>query len=381
MKFLPLVVRNLLRNRRRTLLTIFSIAVSVFIFAALMSLPGVVSHILRDRANSLRLVTYAKAGFFYQLPGSYARRIAGIPHVEAVAGEILFMGTYRDPKDLIPSAAIDPDHIEEIWPDWDIARSQADEFRRVKAGALVGLTLMRRFHWHLGQKIMLRGTIFPTNIELTIVGTVGGTAPPVAVLFRRDYLDEILGRPGTVNLYWVKVDRSRSIAPVIADIDARFANSSAETRTESELGISLSQMGSWRVLLDGAQVLAAIVIFVIALVAANTAAMAVRERRHELAVMRAIGFTRRRLLAFLVSEGLAIGVAGGLLGCGGAWLALRFLPYASRWLGMLALVISLPLVVIVESFLAAAVIGFGSSLVPASNATRGEVADALRAII
>jgi hypothetical protein len=101
MKFLPLVWRNLLRSKRRTFLTILSVAVSLFVFAALMSLPSVVNQLLRDRAGSLRLVCRSKGGIFYSLPEAYARRILALPHVEAVIGENLFMGTYRRPDDLL----------------------------------------------------------------------------------------------------------------------------------------------------------------------------------------------------------------------------------------------------------------------------------------
>jgi putative ABC transport system permease protein len=380
-KFLPLLLHNLMRNRRRTILTVFSIAVSVFIFAALMSLPAVVNQIMRDRANSLRVISYPKAGFSFQLPYSYARRIRSIPHVEAVAGETVFMGTYRDPKDLIPSVALDPEQVEEIWPDWEITRQAADQFRAVKSGALVGVTLMRRFRWHVGQNVILHGTVFPIDVQVTIVGTISGTAPSVALLFRRDHLDELLGRPGTVNLFWAKVDSSQSIPQVMAEIDERFANSAAETRTESELGISMSRMGGLKVLLDGARIFAVIVMFVIALVAANTAAMAVRERRHELAIMRSLGYTRARLIGLIATEGLLIGVTGGLAGCAIAMGALRLLPYASRSLGMFAFIIQLSPGVVAESFIAAALIGLGSSLVPASNATRGDIAPSLRALV
>jgi putative ABC transport system permease protein len=206
------------------------------------------------------------------------------------------MGTYRDPKDLIPSAAMDPEHVEEIWPDWGISREEADRFRRARSAALVGTTLMRLYRWKIGDQVTLHGTIYPVDVQVEIVGTLGGKAPPVALMFRRDRLDEVLGRPGTVNVFWVKVDSSRAIPGVIAEIDEQFANSSAETVTETELGISMSQLGGLRVILDGCKVLAAIVIFAIALVSANTAAMSVRERRQSLAVMRAIGFTRELLL-------------------------------------------------------------------------------------
>ncbi len=381
MKYLPLIVRNLLRNRRRTALTVTSIAISIFIFAGLMSLPAVIDQVLRDRAGSLRLVCYNKAGFFFALPSAYQRRIESVPHVDAVSGESLFMGTYRDPKDLIPSAAIDPENVRDIWPDWGITPEAAAAFARIRSGALVSETLLRRYRWRVGGQMSLRGTIYPIDVQLTIVGTLGEKAPPVAVLFQRDYLDEALGRPGTVNLFWVKVDRSQSIPGVIAEIDERFANSSAETRTETEYGLSISQMGGFRLIFDGAKVLAMIVMLAIALVAANTAAMAMRERRKELAVMRAVGFPNRTLLLCIIAEGLAIGIAGWLFGSALAWAGLRLVPYASRTLGVFALVIRLRARVMAEAFAFAAVIGLLAGLVPAVLALRREVVSEIRAVV
>jgi putative ABC transport system permease protein len=381
MKFLRIVLRNILRNKRRSVLTVLSIAVSVFVFAALMSLPALVDQIMRDRASSLRLITHSKAGFFYTLPSAYRQQIAAVPHVELVSGESIFMGTYRGPRDVVPSVALDPEQVEDMWPEWGIPKAAAEEFRRTRTAALVGATLMKKYGWKVGEHVILRGTMYPVDAELTIAGTMLGTQPAAALLFRRDRLDELMGRPGTVNLFWVKVDNSRSIPGVIAEIDERFSNSAAETITETELGASQTQMGGMRMLLTGAQMLAAMVILAIALVAANTAAMSVRERRKELAVMRAIGFPRGVVLSCLLAEGLVIGLASGALGCAAAYFGLKLLPYASQSLGMLALVISLPGRVLAASFLIAAAIGFGSSLAPGIAAVRREVAAELRAVV
>ena len=131
MNLLPLVLRNLSRNRRRTLLTVRSIAVSVFMFAALMSLPTLVDEILKDRANSVRITTYAKTGLSYPLPAAYAAKIAQLPHVEAVTGESVFPSTYRDPKDFVPAAAMDPTQLESLFPDSMRSLSRADFVARL----------------------------------------------------------------------------------------------------------------------------------------------------------------------------------------------------------------------------------------------------------
>jgi putative ABC transport system permease protein len=381
MNDLSLVLRNITRNKRRTILTTLSITVSVFIFASLISLPGLLNQVLRDRANSRRLITHSKASLFYMLPESYRRRIETLPHVQAVAAYSVFLATYRDPNEQLGVLAVDDDHIREIFPDWDISAETEHEFESLRTAALVATNLMKLYGWQIGQTIMLRGTMYPVDVQLTIVGVLNEEAAGPRIIFRRDYMEELLGRPGTANLFWVKVDSSKSAPETIAAIDEMFANSPNETATETEVTLIKNEIGSnLSLMLNGAKFLAAIVIFTIGLVAANTAAMAVRERRHEMAVMRAIGFTRGSIIARILVEGLLVGVTGGVLGCALAYLGFELLPRVSGALGPLALAMTLQPRIIAYSFLIAAAIGAASGLIPATLATRGDIATELRAI-
>jgi putative ABC transport system permease protein len=215
---------------------------------------------------------------------------------------------------------------------------------------------------------------------LKIVGTLGDRAPDGVILFRRDYLEEILGRPGKVNAFFVKLDRSESAPDAIADIDRTFANSSSETSTGTEADAIRERVGTLALLMNGAKFFAAVVILTIGLVAANTAAMAVRERRHEIGVMRAIGFTRGNVLTGIIIEGLVIGVTAGILGCALARLGFLILPYAGGALGPLAMRLKLSPRIIANSFAVATGIGAMSSFIPAMFATRGDISTKLRAI-
>ncbi|MGH7864626.1 MAG: ABC transporter permease [Candidatus Binataceae bacterium] len=380
MKIFRLANRNLFRNRRRTLFTLISISVSLFIFAALTSLPIVVNQILRDRAGSLRLVVMPKAGYFYALPEAYMKRIRAVLHVEAVVGVNPFLGYYRGPDDQVPSIAIDPEQITQVMPDFGISPAAARQYKSVRGAALVGSILLTRYGWHVGDNVTVRGTIYPVNAELRIVGTLGDKAPPYAMLFRRDYLEELLGRPATVNFFWVKVDSSAAIPSIIAAIDEDFANSSAETHTDSEVSLGESKLSEFRLLFDGAQVLAALVLVTIGLVATNTGAMSVRERRHEFAVMRTLGFTRGEILGALLAEGLGMAAIGGILGCTAAWGALKLMPYVAGALGPLVMILSLSPRVVALSMTAAFAIGVVSNLVPGIAALRRDIADGLRAV-
>ena len=208
MKYAMLVLKNLTRNKRRTVLTVISIAVSLFVFSALVSLPTVANQVLADTASSTRIAVHNKAGLAYALPEAYRTRIAATPHVIAAMGESWFGGIYHEVSDVFPNLAVDPGPAPILWQDWGISNEAFDQFENIRTAALVGSDTMKRFHLHIGQQIMLRGTIYPHNVTLQIVGTTGGKAPPNFLLFRRDYLEEVVGRPGIVSIFWVRADRS-----------------------------------------------------------------------------------------------------------------------------------------------------------------------------
>ena len=373
-----LVLVNLLRNPRRAILTTLAIAVSIFVLSVLLSLPAIADRILGDRASSLRLICHSKAGMLYSLPEAYRRKIEARPHVEAVAAFTFFLGIYHEPTDQFPNAAVDHEQIDEIWPDWGITPAAAADFKRFRTACLAGPALMQRFHWHIGQQITLRGTIYPVNLTFQIVGVLGDKAPPPILLFRRDYLDEATNHQAQVNMYWVKVDAPDAISGVAADIDQMFANSSAETRTETEFAFFSNLLSNYRVIFAIARVFGLIVAITIGLVAANTAAMSIRERQTEIAVMRALGFQASTIIYALVGEGSIMGFVGGVLGCAAAYAALRGLSLGSAALGPLGLALRVPGLVVVEAMMVAMLIGGGSGLVPAVIAARRNIVDAIR---
>ncbi len=190
-----------------------------------------------------------------------------------------------------------------------------------------------------------------------------------------DRLNQLEDFQGRVAVFFVKADASEFAQPLIKQIDGRFANAPFETSTQTELGVAQSQLHDFRLLFVGAQLIAGIVVIVIALVSANTAAMAVRERRRELAVMRALGFTRRTLVGFIVAEGMLMGLAAGALGSAIAYIALRIAGPS-----LLGPEFGLHLMpgVAAESVAVAAAIGLLSAAIPALSTTRRAIADSLR---
>ncbi|MGA2411116.1 MAG: FtsX-like permease family protein [Candidatus Binataceae bacterium] len=379
MKFVWLVLKNLRRNRRRSILTVLSIAVSLFIFAALASVPIVAHQVLADNASSVRIACHNKGGLAYSLPQAYKQRIAATPHVVAVVPWSWFGGIYHEVSDQFPNLAIDPEAIEVMWPDWGIAQADADQFQHLRTACLVGPGIMHQFNWHRGQQIMLRGTIYPFSVSLIIAGVMGNKAPPNMLMFRRDYLEEAAGEPGFVDNYWVRVDQSSSVPQVIAALDEEFANSSAETLSESESSFLGGFVDNFRIYFQLAEALALVVVITIGLVAANTAAMSIRERRGEIAVMRSIGFPSGTILWLIVSESLLIALIGGAIGCAAAFITFKIYSVSVMGGGPLAHIRVSPYVVAVTMALAI-VLGIVSSFIPAYSATRRNIVDALRMV-
>ncbi len=148
------------------------------------------------------------------------------------------------------------------------------------------------------------------------------TGPLNTVVLRRDYLESLRGMPGLVTVFWIQVDRLTSIDPVSASIDDTFRDSEYQTRTEVEGEFTKNLFGSLASMFTLATVLGVIVVIVVTLIAANTAAMSIRERGREIAVMRAIGFGRGAVLFYLVSEASLVAIAGGIIGGFATWLVL-----------------------------------------------------------
>jgi len=378
MNLVPLVLRNLARNRRRNLLTALSIAVSLFIFTALVSFPRLVEQITSDEA-SMRLVVANKAGLRYPLPASYRRRILALPHVKAVAGEMFFGGQFQGSRDRLAGTSIDLDQLREVYPDFRIDAATYDRLQRDRIAALAGEAIMRSHHWQIGQHVTLKGTRFPFDVPLVIVGTLGQKYQ-TALVFRRDYLDEMLPQKGQLSDIWVRLDQPQYSSQVSAAIDETFKDSSFETRTQTEASFVSSFLEMLGPVFALVKILAAIVLVTIGLVAANTAAMSIRERTSEAAVMRALGFGRGRIATILISESVLLGLAGGLVGSFGAYAFLQSGAFGSAIFGGLG-IIRVPVLVLPEAIAVGALIGFLGAALPAARAVRREVADGLRAIV
>ncbi|MBI3302220.1 MAG: ABC transporter permease, partial [Deltaproteobacteria bacterium] len=378
-----LIRRNLGRNRVRTLLTTLAVAFSIFLVCAVMTLPSVRDAILSRSANSLRLSVHHKAGLTYWLPLAYVQRVRALPHVAGVNHWSWFGGVYTEPKDLFPNFAIDPETVGEVWPDygWDPAMLEA--FKHTRNGALVGTRTMKKFDWKVGDEITLRGSVFPVNLTFKVVGQIPERGNPVVLWFPRQYLEEAMkpyGGFGNIGMLWVRVDQPENVNTVMAAIDDLFRNSEAETAAETERSFFANFLSSFDGIIRIVMLVGFLVVAAIVLIAANTAAMSVRERIGEVAVLKTIGFRRRMIFTLLLSEGLMIAGLGGVLGAGPAYLILN--AGKSSWspfLGPLGMFV-MPVSVMIQGLFLALLVGMLAGVIPARGAARLNVAASLRQI-
>lgn len=387
-----LVWRNLFRHPLRTLFTTLSIALSIFLVCAVLSLPSALNAILEKAVSNTRISVHHEAGLTYLLPASYVNKVRSVPGVASVNHYTWFGGIYDEPKNMFPNFAIDPETVGEVWDDCKIDPTALRRFRAIRNAALVGEQTMRQFHWSVGQDVTLKGTAFPVNLTFEIVGVLpSATCNPVVLWFHHKYLEESLQpRPGWpfsgfpfVGMVWVKADHAENVERIMRDIDALFHNSEAETAAETEKSFYANFMSSYQGFIKVILGVGFMVVAAVVLIAANTQSMGVRERIPEIAILKSLGFQRRPIMAVLLTESLLQAAVGGTIGAFGAFGLFRALAAAGKngglgpLLGPLGSFYMDPSVVM-QGLATALVVGVVAGIVPAWTGSRLNVIDALR---
>lgn len=381
MKYLHLLRVSLFRKKIRTALTIGSFAVAMFLFGLL-----VVINIAFNQgvavAGADRLIVMNRITFIEPLPFSYRDRIAAIPGVKEVTFATWFGGIYQDEKNFFPQFAVDVNTWWKMYPEFKIPDDQWKAFLDDRQGAIAGSGTAKRFGWKVGDRIPIKGAIFTGNWEFNLRGIYEGTRQDddtTQFWFHYDYLNESAAgrywkdRPGW---YVVRLSNPDDAVTVVKKIDETFANSSAETKTDTEKSFAASfvkQTGNIELIMLA---VGAVVFFTLLLVTGNTMAIAVRERIPELAIFKALGYSDRFILFYVLAESLAIALLGGTLGIGFAKLMTSF---GSPVPSMLPL-FYLPTSQMFLGFGVAIVIGGIAGLLPAISASRLRVVEALRKV-
>lgn len=382
LQYLPLVVKNTIRNKRRTILTIASVAASLCLLGILMAFYRSFFYSETTEQQAHRLIVRNRVSLANPLRRSYLPIIRKVPGVQEATIYQFFAGSYKDdtPSESFARFAIEPEFLFRTFPEFQLSEKEKKAFLNERTSAIVGVKTARTLNMKLGDRVTLRGDIFPVDMDLIIRGIFqAGTADDESMYFHYDYLNESLSPDSrdSVGAFVVRMDRPERANAVIKGIDDQFRNAPLQTKTETEKAFQLSflaMLGNVKAFLLS---ICAAVTFTILLVTGNTMAMAVRERSREVGVLKTLGFTPATILGLMVCEALVISLVGGLLGIGLAALVCATLRNGPSFGPDLSQLVVAPSVVATGLGVSLA-IGFTSALIPAYTASRRPILESLR---
>ena len=386
MKFLPIVWRNLLRRKFRTFFTMGAIFFAFLLFGVLMAIRSAFSMGV-DMAGQGRLMVIDKVSIINPLPASYESQIRQIDGVTDITHSNWFGGYYQDVRNQFATFATDPESWLRVYPkEFEVPEDQKKAWIADRTGAIVGADTAKKYGWKVGQRVPIQGTIYRRPDggpwEFTIDGIYDSKikgADKTNLLFHYQYLRETIpersGMRDRYNWYVFTVADPDRAPQIAARIDAMFANSPSETKTNTEKAFvadwakqvgDIGKIMMWIV---------AMAMFTILLVAGNTMGQAIRERTNELAVLKTLGFGDGRILSLVLLESVFIAFVGGGLGLA---LSYTFITVVGDPTHGLLPAFYFPTSQVVFGIALVTVLGLGSGFLPAWQASRLRIVDALR---
>jgi putative ABC transport system permease protein len=378
-KYFPLLWAGLWRKKTRTVLTLLSVVIAFLLFGLLQGVNAWLSNSVRDSRTS-RLYTVSKISYIEPLPASYLQRIESVPGVTAVATNDWFGGYYRESKNSITSYPVDPVRFFKVFSDWNIPKEQLEAFARTPNGAVVGGVLANKYGWKIGDRIPLKTSIWTKkdgtlNYDFELVGIFTVPAQPSneqIFLMNYQYFNESR-QFGQDNVGWFSflIDDPTKASAIAKQIDAMFANSPNETKTQNEQEFAqatIKQLGDISFMVNA---IVGAVMFTLLFLTGNTMMQSLRERIPEFAVLKTLGFTDGAVTTMVLTESILLCVIAALVGLG---LAAMIFPVTRALIGFQIL---MPLSVFGIGAVAATALALLSGLPPALRAHRLPVVDAL----
>ena len=385
MKYLPIVWRNLMRRKFRTIVTMLSVLVAFLLFGVLMAIRAAFSMGV-EVAGADRLVVLHKMGFMMPLSRGHGPKIQSTTGVTDVTHANWFGAYYQDPSNFLANFAVDPESWLRMYPEYQLPEPQKQAWFANRAGAVVGIDTAKRFGWKVGDRVPLISPIYRKPDggpwDFTIDGIYDATAAGVdktQFFFHYEYMNEALlaakaPLSDIIGWYVVRVGDPASADQLARRIDQVFENSTGETKTATEKAFVsdfAKQVGDIGAIMIA---ITAVVMGFILFVAGNAMAQSVRERINELGVLKTLGFTDGRILAVVLLESSMIAVIGGGIGLLLAWLIIA----QGDPTGGLLPIFHFPPRDVIFGVVLVALLGIGTGLIPALQASRLKIVDALR---
>ncbi len=375
------VTKNAFRNKRRSILTVLSIAFSLLLLTLMMTIWQSFYHNNGSSESAQRLVVRHRVSLTFSLPGFYREKIRAIPGVLAVVPVSWFGGIYKDqkPENFFARFGADPDEFFQVFRDIQMPEDQIKAWQRDRQGVIVDDSLAAKYGWKLGDRIVIQGDIYPVNLELNIRGIFHSTPDNKSVYFNSKYVEEAVpffkGQAGTFS---VLAATPQDVSKVASTIDDMFRNSPQPTKAESEQAFGLefvAMMGNVKAFILS---ICSAVVFATLLVSANTMAMSIRERTREVAVLKTLGFTRRSVLGLFVSEAVALSLAGGFIGAFLGWGMVFLITHSKQFVSFFPLRVTPEIALL--ALLASGLVGLVSAALPSYHASQINIVDGLRHI-
>jgi putative ABC transport system permease protein len=321
LELLKLLMRNTLRHKLRSVLTIFGIGVAVMAFALLRTVVTAwYAGVEASAAN--RLITRHAVSFVFPLPLAYRDRIAQVPGVNKVTYALWFSGVYIDKNQFFARLAVDSETFFDVYPEFLIEKEEFETFKRERNAAIIGVEIARRYNLKVGDIMLLDGDVYPGQWQFVVRGIYqprDQTTDPATMMFHYKYVEERVrqeapDRAGQIGWYIVRISNPDDAAPVSEAIDKLFENSRAETKTETERAFQQNFLSAASAVITAMNIMSFVIIGIILLVLGNTMIMSARERTHEYAVLKALGFSGGKLFSLIAGESLTLSVLGSAVG-------------------------------------------------------------------
>jgi putative ABC transport system permease protein len=375
------ITKNAFRNKRRSILTVLSIAFSLLLLTLMMTIWRAFYLDEGSAESAERLVVRHRVSLTFSLPGYYREKIRAVPGVVAVVPVSWFGGIYKDdkPENFFAQFGTDPEEFFKVFRDIQMPDEQRIAWQRDRQGVIVDDTLAKKYGWKLGDRIVLKGNIYPVDLELYIRGIFSSYPDNKSVYFNSKYVEEAVsffnGQAGTFSILAASPG---DVSKIASTVDDMFRNSPQPTKTESEKAFGLefvAMMGNVKAFI---LMICSAVVFATLLVSANTMAMSIRERTREVAVLKTLGFTRQSVLGLFVSEAVALSLAGGLLGFFLGWLMIYGLTHSKQFISFFPMKVTPGMCLL--SLLIAGFVGLVSATLPSYHASKVNIVDGLRHI-
>ncbi len=382
------LMQNLKRNPLRAALTATAFSLPMAVFVAAISLVVLLANVAASAAKELRLGVHQKTSLTNLLPEGMRRKIEALDpqkeHLHAVCGMRWFGGRVPDTQNTLTSLAADADTFPIVYSDVQMTEEETARWLSEKTACVVGFATAEQYGWKPGDRLTLESTVPPyLTLEFKIVKVMQNAERSSVFYFRRDYLEDSLKAAGfddpRCNIFWIKCKTAEGLRTLQQRIDAAFANSPEETKSEDENAFAANFTQAAGNLPGLMQAMAVVVVFIIALVAGNTMMMSFRERIRELAVFKAIGFQSSRIFAIVLAESTMLALIGALAGVIPASLFLLLVPIRNLRMGPISSFEVSPLAIVV-SIAIALLVGLVAGLWPAYQAHRLRTVDALRKV-